>query len=309
MSILKDISKKNYIELEDNLYEFADKNEIKKYSDIIWYILQFSYKKIGGFFSFYSKENMEQRISKLVVYIKNKKIICCAIYRSDNGGYKLVGCGTLAGMKYQKEYLKDVIKNDINNVFLFHWCEVSKPLEYYFREYNGNPVPSKFAYRMLHKRESEIIPVDIVHYKRLLNHDYHIKCIYGFNSQKNYNKLMSTLEEYCEFKSYDEFKNYVNNGLPDLLEGLAYQDNDNNDNVALAMETIIQIDNFTSESGFDMITPHMKQYIESAIDILENNKKSGYIETLIDIGKQILKLDIIELHTYNIQQYVIYPIK
>lgn len=297
----------NRIPLANGIYEITDESKLKRYSKQIWRILQNSYNTLGGFKSYSDAEEMSNRISLAVIAVSDRKIVACAIYRDDLGGQKLNGCGTLNGTSEQKSLLRSIIKEDIENFQKYHWVEVSYPLEKWFKEMNGNPIPSSLAHKLLHKSKSKIIELgDGVHYKRAIGNTNEMvtKAIYGFKDETIYNRVVNNLENYCNFNIYDKFKGYVNS-LPKINEDIEYIDNHPNKDVALAMEIIIQIGNVW-EDGIRELTPSMKEYLIASLTILNRTDKNKQINALIKNGNYYLNhMEVLECHNYV--DYIIIP--
>lgn len=287
------------VPLSDGIYEFTDDNTISKYSNQIWKILQNSYKTIGGFKSYKNVNEMCNRISLAIIGVQDNMIVACAIYRDDLGGQKLNGCGTLNGSTEQKKILRAIIKDDIENLQKYHWVEVSYPLEKWFKELNGSPIPSSIAYKLLHKSKSKIKEIgDGVHYQRNVGSDdnFVTKAIYGFKDDTTYQRVMNNIEKYCGFENYDDFKEYANS-LPKLDESFNYYDNHHDEEISKSMEVIIQIGNVWDE-GWREITPNMKLYLITAITKLNNyQNKNKQIISLIKNGKYYLNnMSVLECH-------------
>lgn len=299
------------VELKDGIHEIDNPYDIQKYGKYIWEILQNSYKPLGGFKSYETMQDMVNLISLAILCVKNRRIVACAIYRDDLGGQKLNGCGTIDGSSQNKQMLRMVIQDDIKNIQKYHWVEVSQPLERWFKEEGGNPIPSKLAHKLLHKSQSKIQELgDGIHYNREigLNHVVVTKAIYGFNSESTYNKVMNNLESLTGFSNYGDYKTYVNN-LPEIKEDIDYSDNNPDPTIAKAMEVVIQVGNIW-EDGIREITPNIKKYLENSLSILSQYKnKDNQINSLIKNGLYYLNnMDVLECNTGNNYDYLLYPI-
>lgn len=312
-NVLNKVLMRRQVPLADGIYEFEDRNEIKKYSSIVWDIMQKSYSKLGGFKSYKSKEDMENLVSLMVICVLNKQVVASAIYRDDLGGQKLNGCGTIDGRLESKKMLKQVIQNDIQHFQKWHWVEVSYPLEEWFKEFNGSPIPTQLVASLLHKNKRKILPLnDGVHYKRQIGKDSEnlvTKVIYGFKDKSTYDKVMDKLEEYTGFSSYEEFKNHINS-LPKLKEEIESLSNHPNKEVSIAMEIIIQFGNLYEDGIYD-ISPRMYDYLKLALQTLQNEQeKNRQIESLIRVGTQYLKtFNVLQIHTYDEAEYLLAPLK
>lgn len=312
-NIVNRIFKTNYVPFVDGVYDIDERNEMKKYSSIIWNIMQASYLKLGGFKSYRNKDEMINTISLLTICVLKNKIVAAAIYRDDLGGQKLNGCGTIDGSPESKRLLRQVIRDDIDNLQKWHWVEVSYPLEKWFKELNGNPIPSQMAANLLHKSRNKIIPLgDGVHYQRQIGIDVNdvvTKAIYGFKDQSTYDKVMKRLEEYTGFDSYDNFKNYINSQF-EINEETEYLSNHPNEEVLIAIEMIIQLGNLYEEGLYE-ISPKMYDLLKDALNVLQNTQdKTKQVLSCIRSGSQYLKsFSVIQMHTYDEADYIMAPLR
>lgn len=301
-----------YVGLEDGIYDIEDRNEIIKYANIVWEIMNKSYASIGGFRSYQSKDDLANLVSLLTICVSNHKIVAVATYRDDLGGQKLNACGTIDGSKEHKDLLKQVIKSDIENLEKYHWVEVSQPIEEWFKELGGNPIPSAMASNLLHKSKNKIeLLDDNVHYKRAIgNNPQEIvtKAIYGFKDLHTYDKVMQKLEEYTGFEHYDDFKKSVNH-LPKINEDIDYLSNHPDAKISIAMEVIIQFANLY-EDGIYEVSPNMYNYLKSSVEYLKCiDCKDKQVVSCLRTGNHFLKIfSIIEMHTYDEASYILSPL-
>lgn len=312
-NIVNKVFNRNKINLSDGVYEIEDRDKINQYSSIVWMIMQNSYSKLGGFKSYKTKEEMANIISLLTICVLRNKIVAAAIYRDDLGGQKLNGCGTIDGRRESKDMLRKAIQSDIENLQKWHWVEVSYPLEKWFKELNGNPIPSQMAARLLHKSKSKITCLeDGVHYQRQLGvgeGNIVTKAIYGFKDKNTYDIVMKRLEEYTGFDSYDDFKNNINSS-PRITEDIDYLSNNQNEKVSEAIEIIIQFGNLYEDGCYE-VSPKMYEYLKYALDVLQNTEdKNQQILSCIRSGRQYLKsFLVLQMHTYNEADYLLAPLE
>lgn len=300
----------NKANLSDGIHEITDEAQLKQYSQTIWNILQFAYKDLGGFKGYDSIEEMLNLMSFATLCVNNGRIVACAIYRADLGGQKLNGCGTIDGKEENKAILRSVIKNDIENLKWYRWVEVSYPLEKWFKELGGNPIPTVLAHKLLHKAKGKIQDLnDGVHYKREMGKDKEIvtKAIYGFQSEAVYNKVVQNIEQMTGFQTYEEYKQHINS-LPKITEDIDTSFNHEDKTISVAMEVIIQIGNLWEE-GVKEMTPNMHEYLLSAINILKSfEPKNEQIIALIKNGTYYLNnMDVLTYHECDDYDYIIRP--
>ena len=299
--------------LSDGIHELTNVEDFKFYSKQIWSILQRSYAPFGGFLTYHTMNDMIMNMSLAIICIQNNKIVACAIYRDDLGGQKLNGCGTCDGSESSKELLRSIIKDDIDNLQKWHWVEVSPPLEKWFKELGGNPIPSDFAAKILHKSKSKIYQLDDnVHYQRVIGNSTEptTKAIYGFKDLKTYNLVMEKLTELTGFVNYEEFKNKINSS-EQLFEDIDMYSNHENKTISVAMEIIIQCGNLY-EDGWHEVTPQIYTLLKWAVDILENysnDDKNTQVNGCLRSGKFYLNyFNVIEVHTIKPKDnYILAP--
>ena len=303
----------NKTNLNDGIYELTDIESFKAYGKRIWSILQRSYSPFGGFLSYNNINDMISNMSLAIIAIKNNKIVACAIYRDDLGGQKLNGCGTYDGSNTSKELLRYIIKDDIDNLEKWHWVEVSPPLEKWFKELGGNPIPSEFASKILHKSKNKIHQLDDnVHYQRIIGKSTEptTKAIYGFKDLKTYNLVMEKLTELTGFVDYNEFKNKINSS-EQLFEDIDMYSNHENKTVSVAIEIVIQCGNLY-EDGWYEITPQIYTLLKWAVNILEkypNDEKNTQVTGCLRSGKFYLNyFKVIQVHTIQPKDnYILAP--
>lgn len=302
-----------YVPLKDGIYEFEDKENISKYSNIVWEIMESSYRNLGGFKTYRNKNDLVQFTSLLILCVLNHKVVAAAIYRDDLGGQKLNGCGTIDGKQEHKEMLKQVIRSDIENLNKWHWVEVSHPLEKWFKEMGGNPIPSQMVPNLLHKSKSKIeFMPDNVHYKRQIANDVdntYVKAIYGFKDPHTYKKVMAKLEQYTGFQEYNDFKNHINS-LPKITEEIDYLNNYPDRKVATAMEVIIQFGNLYGDGIYD-VSPRMYTWLKNAVQLLGQSKtQDKKIKSFYEKGCAYLKIfKPIIMYTFDDADYILGPLK
>lgn len=145
-----------------------DKTEMKKYAAEVWAILELSYAKIGG--TKYIAPNVDVFIEKTDIWKmvrKGGKIVAVACYKTKRGGRKSVAAGT-NGTPIGKEWLYNIIKEDIKMADRFVWSEVSGVMEYLkIEKYGAVPIPAKIAQEILSDKEL-IIHDDGIHYTRMI---------------------------------------------------------------------------------------------------------------------------------------------
>lgn len=150
------------------------KQELSKYIDIIWDILQKSYAPIGGFLTASSKEDLIEKTGMAKLVRKNNKIIAVKLYKDDQGR-KSIAAGT-DGSNEGKLWLVKMFQEDIK--LDRAWGEFSGKAEHLMLKYGGIPIPNELAGEILNKPIISLNP-DGFHYTREIMGEPHEKIIIG----------------------------------------------------------------------------------------------------------------------------------
>ena len=198
-----------------------------------------------------------------------------------------------------KELIRNVVQNDEDGLPQYYWVKVCLPLERWFKEEGGNPIPSCRAAKLLHKSKWNIKEVgDGIHYVRRICADKipATKAIYGFSSMSVYKTVVRKIEEYAGFIHHDDSEQPIDS-QPELSEDLDYRDNHPNPQIALSMEVIIQIENIW-EDGIMELSPYLKICLQRAVKTLqEYSAKTPQINSLIKDGTYYDKnMDVLICH-------------
>ena len=147
-----------------------------KYKNIVWDILQKSYKNIGGFWTHKDPDELIKFTSLWKLNRKNGEIVAAAVYR-DKMGRKCVGLGsngTLPGI----EALIGIMKEDQDPKLHRAWIEISPKLEKIWKKIGGHQLNSNLANLIL---QTNVNFVDEYHYERkIADIDPQVKSIWGF---------------------------------------------------------------------------------------------------------------------------------
>ncbi len=149
------------------------KEEITKYIDEIWEIMQFSYRNLeGGFATASTKEELINKAHFAKLVRRNGKIVAAKLY-SDKHGRKGIATGS-DGSELGKQAVYSMIREDMK--LGRSWSEVSGSPERLALHYGGIPVPNELAEKFINKpilsREG-----DGYHYTRKIGDKVHTKMI------------------------------------------------------------------------------------------------------------------------------------
>jgi len=159
-----------------------------KYADKIWDMLQRSYKKIGGFKSANSAEELANDLGYWKVVRSGDHITALGVYKqvSNTDNFKMIASATETELNPEGEYkataqgLKDynmLKKDDIKTKRA--WAEVSGPAEKLMLKAGAKPIDNKYAEILTGKKILDLNP-DGYHYTRLIQGEPHEKIIVGF---------------------------------------------------------------------------------------------------------------------------------
>lgn len=166
-------------------YVTVDNNDIDlkaRYIDQVWKILQQSYKTIGGLMGFNSPEDLlkNNNMWKLVRR-NNDRIVAAAIYKTTQGGRKLVAGGS-DGTTQGKHDFYEICREDVKMPERGTWGEVSGALEgiLLFRN-EGVPIPNTIVKNVVAAmRQPDIIcNPDGFHYTRIIYNKPYEKIMMG----------------------------------------------------------------------------------------------------------------------------------
>lgn len=193
---------------EGKIIKISGRDDIKPYLNIIWSILEESYKSQGGFKSYSNPKSLRRGYKFVYLYFYKDILAACAIYRGNIEGNKRVGIGAYKHIPGAKSAAHSFIKHDIKNYKLHYWSEVSGPIETLCKKYNAYPIPNDFTPYILNLNNNDIKLLDDgVHYERIISDsdDPDIKMIFGFKNDEIYNLIMDKMKDL-----YEKFRNRVN---------------------------------------------------------------------------------------------------
>jgi hypothetical protein len=158
--------------------------QMSKYIDVIWDILEKSYAKIGGFKSAKDKEDLMRKSGLTKLVVKDGRVVAVKIYKDELGRKSIAGGtdGTDEGKKWLIKICEEDVK--LNRA----WGEVSGKMEHIMLKGGAVPIPSSMAARILGKPILSYDP-DGYHYTREIMGEPHTKIMVG-----DLNKLLDALD-------------------------------------------------------------------------------------------------------------------
>lgn len=164
-------------------------DEKMAYADEVWDMLQRSYKKIGGFKSAGSPEELANDAGYWKLVRRGDKITAVGVYKKSpkTKNFKMIASATETELnpdtgeyKATAQGLRDynmVKSSDIKTQR--SWAEVSGPAEKIMMRSGATPIDNKYAEFLTGKKIVDLNP-DGYHYTRLIQGEPHEKVIVGF---------------------------------------------------------------------------------------------------------------------------------
>ncbi len=215
---MKNVLNEHYVTLLNN-------DDMNIYVDIVWDMLQNSYKDIGGFLTANSKAELIKKSSLWKLDRRNNKIVAVAIYTSKNLGRKLIAVAT-DGTDTSKNSLFNIIREDIKMMNQRQaWAEVSGKMEYLYNKFGGVVIPSKYVQDIL--KDKEIYnKEDDGHYIRDIKGEPHKKIMYGWidpDIKRDVDSRLNESYEYIDKLNRDNIDIKANNITEKRLVSLFYE--------------------------------------------------------------------------------------
>ena len=168
-----------------NLFKPEEKEQ---YAQVVWDILQLSYKDIGGLkgSGFSSKEDMIKSINMWKLAKSEGKVVACLLWKESNGR-KLVAFGydkSPEGKVLLYKLFKDELKSDRAYGEISHGA-LAMAKRLLGDELYSHLIPSDKVGDVLKK---DISPQDDYHYKRKIGDEEITKVMYGKPGQKIFTK-------------------------------------------------------------------------------------------------------------------------
>lgn len=153
-----------------------NKEEMEKYKDVVWDILQSAYKDIGGLAGMDNADQLIKDSDFWKMVRKNGKIVAVRCYTFKRGGRKSCYSGS-DGTKEGKDAVKGMIKDDIRLTDREFWAECSGAMEHIYLKYGAIPVPAEMAQKIMADKKFEKIDDDGLHYERKIGDKVHKKLL------------------------------------------------------------------------------------------------------------------------------------
>lgn len=175
--------------LTEKVLNLHTPDEKMKYAEPVWDMLLRSYKKIGGFKSAVSVEDLANEPGYWKIIRRGDRITAVAVYRKvpKTHTFKLIASAAETKMDPETGQYKTTRQglNDYNLIkqsdikMKRSWAEVSGPAERVMIKSGAKPISNKYAEFLTNKEILELND-DGYHYTRLIQGHPHEKVIVGF---------------------------------------------------------------------------------------------------------------------------------
>ena len=274
----------------------SSKEEIDRYSNFVWDMLEKSYEHIGGLQSYRNYSDFKKKNHKILVVIdfNSATLLACATFRRIENSLKMTAIGCTQDDK-GKLALQQIIQHTISELELHYWSEVSGAIEHYFKKHNGFPMPNTMAGKILQIPEKDITisNKDMVHYDRPIGKDREVftKMIFGIKSDEIFQQAMNEVENYYDFMKE------VNNMINESKE-FKYS-------IKQSIYIIENLYRLHEENKVNELTPKWADALKESMKTLRKSTKNQTISDYIEYGEYLLSdMQILELNTINISKGV-----
>ena len=272
----------------------SSKEEIDRYSNFVWDMLEKSYEHIGGLQSYRNYSDFKKKNHKILVVIdfNSATLLACATFRRIENSLKMTAIGCSQDDK-GKLALQQIIQHTISELELHYWSEVSGAIEHYFKKHNGFPMPNTMAGKILQIPEKDITisNKDMVHYDRPIGKDREVftKMIFGIKSDEIFQQAMNEVENYYDFMKE------VNNMINESKE-FKYS-------IKQSIYIIENLYRLHEENKVNELTPKWADALKESMKTLRKSTKNQTISDYIEYGEYLLSdMQILELNTINISK-------
>ena len=274
----------------------SSKEEIDRYSNFVWDMLEKSYEHIGGLQSYRNYSDFKKKNHKILVVIdfNSATLLACATFRRIENSLKMTAIGCSQDDE-GKLALQQIIQHTILELELHYWSEVSGAIEHYFKKHNGFPMPNTMAGKILQIPEKDITisNKDMVHYDRPIGKDREVftKMIFGIKSDEIFQQAMNEVENYYDFMKE------VNNMINESKE-FKYS-------IKQSIYIIENLYRLHEENKVNELTPKWADALKESMKTLRKSTKNQTISDYIEYGEYLLSdMQILELNTINISKGV-----
>ncbi len=176
-----------------------------------------------------------------------------------------------------------------------YWCEASGVIEYLFRKYGGDNIPSSLAHELLGDKEINI--VDEYHYERKIG-KRKVPCtktIFGFKDEGIFNRVV----EHQRQRLKDTVE-YTISLMDEINEATEDEAKKAENEAILACRIIASISDEMDEKRCSDLIPEQVSYLEQSVKALERHPDYRNAEKAISLGRFMLdSYSVLTLRKFN----------
>lgn len=163
--------------LQERYLSLFDLESRKQFLDVVWDMMELSYRNIGGNMSFLNKEELLNDSFMWKLVRKDGNIVACVIYKQKHPSTrKTVSIGN-DGSDVGKQSVLKVLLEDIK--MKRSYAEVSEAVEHILvNKHGAEKIPNKYASQILNKHILSL-DEDGYHYQRYIGGEKKTKVLIG----------------------------------------------------------------------------------------------------------------------------------
>lgn len=244
-----------------------DKEFLKGKRNEIFTLIRNTYSDKGGFAGADNPRTLIKDTDRAkLVFDENGKLIACALYYVDIGGFKRFGSAGISGNELSLKAVEDIIQSDIEPYDNWYWVEASGAIEHLFKKHNGNPIPNWIVKDLLELNEDtpagfRIDESDNVHYFRDIGGREQRKMMFGFKDKEARNLAYSSVADYGEFKLG---VNGMDRRISESIDKVQQE-------IEEARKFIRRLFDLHYEDGFNEMLPEWRDRLVHSIDTINDN--------------------------------------
>lgn len=171
-----------------------NKEDMRKYADEVWDLLQKAYAYCGGMAGMDSVDQLIDETDMWKMVRKNGKIVAVNTYSNKRSGRKIC-YGGQDGSEAGKMAFKKILEEDFKLKERESWAEVSGAMEVTALKQGAMPIPAYIAELIMKDKKFDSIHKDGFHYTRKIGGEPHAKLMVGNFAGKEFKADNNLIDE------------------------------------------------------------------------------------------------------------------
>ena len=252
-------------ELNYDVKIIDDKDVLKQYKNEIFNLIRDAYSDKGGFAGADNPRTLIKDTDRAkIVFDSEGKILACALYLVDLGGYKRFGSAGIKGNPESLAAVNAIIKSYIEPYDNWYWVEASDAIEHLFEKNNGNRIPNYFIWHYLNMDNGDdriTLDDDGYHYFRNIAGDVIRKSLFGFKDENTKEMVMSQVSEIgLKYLRTDDMDKRIDESNGDI-----------NQRLREARVYLSRLFDLHVEEGFNEMLPEWRDRALDSINVIHDN--------------------------------------